>query len=108
MAEKKRIGRNAGIAIGIAATATVAAAAVGAYELWKWSKDPYATELWFGIGNKGIRITKKAEPNQYRVQTGVRWRDDGTADALSGLEEPEIEIPLPEDLDDLPEDGNEA
>ncbi len=99
----------ADLLLGTAGTAALGAAAFGVYKLLQWAKDPYSTELWLGIlpGKKGILVTKDEDPHCYRVRTGFTWQDDGTAD-ISDLDEPEMEIPLPEESDRLPDDGDAA
>lgn len=94
--------------LGIGSAALLGAAAVGAYKLLRWAKDPYATELWLGLGGKGVLVSKDGEPHCYRVRTGFAWQDDGTADELSALEEPEMEIPLPDEYQETQDAGDEA
>ena len=107
---KKRGGSAAGLVLGIAGAAALAAVGTTAAALWKWSKDPDSTVFWCGLlpGGRGIRVVKGSEAHNYEVQTGYRWCDDVPMDELVEQDEPEIEIPLPEDLGAVPEGGNEA
>ena len=57
---------------------------------------------------KGILITKTDEPGHYKVQTGYRRFDDAAVEEPEELEEPEMEITLPEDALDALTDEPEA
>lgn len=106
MSKRKKGGVKAAEAIGkLAAVAVLGAAAFGAYKLFSWSRDEYATALWIPSRGKGVRITKGPEKNTYLVQTGYRWQDDAPAEDLD--EEAELEIPLNELQDPEAEDGLE-
>lgn len=87
----------------IGAAAALGAAAFGAYKLWSWSKDSYATALWVPFGRKGIRVTKGPEKNTYLVETGYTWQDDLPEETPE--EESEMEVELRE-LE--PEEGLEG
>ena len=104
MIKKKIASKAAGIVAGALGAAALAAVGTGAAALWKWAKDPNATVFWIGClpGGKGIRIEKGEEANNYRVQTGYRWRDDAAEDELGAREVTEIEIELP--TEPLPEE----
>ena len=97
-------GKAVKIALAAAGTVILSAVGTGAVLFAKWAKDPYSKEIWFGFLKKGILITKTDEPHSYQVQTGFVWRSDAAADALSFSEEPEMEIPLPEDPKEAPEE----
>ena len=109
MGKMKRGKLAADLILGTTGTAVLGAAAFGVYKLMQWAKDPYSTELWLGVipGKKGILISKDAEPHTYHVRAGFAWRDDGTAYELDH-DEPEIEIPLPEDFAESPKDEEDA
>lgn len=109
MAKAKRSRLAADLLLGTAGTAALGAAAFGVYKLIQWARDPYSTELWLGLapGKKGILVSKDEEPHCYKVRTGFTWQDDGTADGMDP-DEPEMEIPLPEDLDDRKEHEDDA
>ena len=100
----KKNSKALGLILGLTGATALSAAGFGALRLWQWSKDPYSTELWFGFmpGGRGIRIVKGAEPKTYRVQTGYRWHNDEAEEEAEKPGEPEIEIPLPEDLNEAP------
>ncbi len=104
---KKLGGKAAKIALAAVGAAALSTVGAGVVQFCKWAKDPYSTELWFGFLKKGILITKTDEPHHFRVQTGYRWHDDGTADETGCMDEPEMEISLPLDaldpLQDEPE-----
>ena len=104
----KRIGKAAKIALGAVGAVALSAVGTGVVQFCKWAKDPYSTELWFGFLKKGILITKTDEPGHYKVQTGYRWFDDAAVEEPEELEEPEMEITLPEDALDALTDEPEA
>ncbi len=107
MSNRKKGGAKAAGAIGkLAAAAVLGAAAFGAYKLFSWSRDEYATALWIPSRGKGIRITKGPEKNTYVVQTGYRWQDDAPAEDFD--DEAELEIPLDELQEPETEDGLEG
>ncbi len=122
---KTIVGKAAKIALAAAGAAAISAVGVGAVTFAKWAKDPYSKELWFGFLKKGVLITKGEEPHHYRVQTGYRWHNDPSEESLDCMDEPEMEITLPEEApepmqsepeaaetaaeaDGEPEAGNEA
>lgn len=100
-------GKAAKIALAAVGAVALSAVGTGAVSFLKWAKDPYSKEIWFGFLKKGVLITKTDEPHRYRVQTGYRWHDDGTADDSDYSEEPVMEIPL-EELDASPEEPAET
>ena len=101
---KKLGGKAAKIALAAVGAAALGTVCTGVAQFVKWSKDPYATELWFGFLKKGILITKTEEPNRYRVQTGYRWHGDAAEDDFGSREVTEMEIELPEEpLPEAPE-----
>ena len=104
----KRIGKAAKIALGAVGAVALSAVGTGVVQFCKWAKDPYSTELWFGFLKKGILISKTDEPGHYKVQTGYRWFDDAAVEEPEELEEPEMEITLPEDALDAQPDEPEA
>ena len=103
----KKIGKAAKIALGAVGAVALSAVGTGVVQFCKWAKDPYSTELWFGFLKKGILITKTDEPGHYKVQTGYRWFDDAAVEEPE-LEEPEMEITLPEEALDAQPDEPEA
>ncbi len=94
---KTIVGKAAKIALAAAGAAALSAVGVGAVTFAKWAKDPYSKELWFGFLKTGVLITKGDEPHHYRVQTGYRWHNDPSEECLDCMDEPEMEITLPEE-----------
>ncbi len=74
-----------------AAVAAVGAAAYGAYKLWSWSRDDYATAIWIPCRGKGVRITKGPERGTYVVQTGYTWEPE---EPLFDTDEEETEMEI--------------
>ena len=108
MSDRKNGGAKAAGLVGkLAAAAVLGAAAFGAYKLFSWSRDDYATALWIPSRGKGIRITKGPEKNTYVVETGYRWQDDAPAEDFDDAEA-EMEIPLHELQDPETEEGLEG
>lgn len=102
MNKKNGCGRYIRLALGAAA---LGAAAAGLWQLRHWAKDEYATALWIPCRGKGFRITKGEEPHTYQVQTGYIWNE---AEEPGEPEDTEIEIRLPADDGEEPEQKDEA
>ncbi len=110
MNKKTVAAKAAGITLGVASAVLVGAAAATAVKLWKWSKDPYSTQLWLGCVpcGRGILIRKTDEPGEYRVQTGYRWHNDEHASDAEETGVPVMEIDLPEEYQAAAKDGDEC
>ncbi|MBR2716990.1 MAG: hypothetical protein IKP17_00135 [Oscillospiraceae bacterium] len=110
MNKKTVAAKAAGITLGVASAVLVGAAAATAVKLWKWSKDPYSTQLWLGCApcGRGILIRKTDEPGEYRVQTGYRWHNDEHASDAEETGVPVMEIDLPEEYQAAAKDGDEC